>query len=301
MTQHDGIDVRYSDEDMSVNFVRRVDGGAFESRFVRRSDDYFICYLSSHTGCNKACRMCHLTATGQTKMDAADIDELGSQAGVVFKHYRAQVDSGLQVPAQTVHFNFMARGEPLDSPVLTKEASTLYDRLGVIAAASGVPEWRVKVSTIMPLTFDATIEECFGAVADRTDIFYSLYTMDPDVRRRWLPKAMPVEVALDKLSSWQTVTGAPVTLHWTLIKNVNDSVYDIDNIANAVRERGLFGKMNVVRYNPTLGSRFPDEAAEEMLQYARDTMSQALQDTAGLSRVVPRVGFDVKASCGMFV
>ena len=65
-----------SSVDASVNWVREADIGRVEARYVRRSDDYFVVYLSSQTGCVQACRMCHLTASGQTQLRNVTLDEL---------------------------------------------------------------------------------------------------------------------------------------------------------------------------------------------------------------------------------
>lgn len=99
-----------SGQDASVNWDRPAGVGRLEARYVRRCPDYFVVYLSSQTGCAQGCRMCHLTATGQTRLRDAMFGEMIEQARTVLEHYRREGPS-----ARTVHFNFMARGEPLAS------------------------------------------------------------------------------------------------------------------------------------------------------------------------------------------
>lgn len=96
-------------EDSSRNYVSPVsDGGFFESRFVQRNPTYFIVYLSSHSGCNQSCRMCHLTQSGQTMMTSATLQDYIDQAKNVLKNvdYESMKEQGLR----RIKYSFMARG-----------------------------------------------------------------------------------------------------------------------------------------------------------------------------------------------
>lgn len=284
-----------SDEDRSVNHVApTADGGALETRFVQRTDDYFICYVSSHTGCNQSCRFCHLTATGQTTMDPAGVDAYLSQVDQVMATYRSRLAQGL-TPAQKVHFNFMARGEPLANPLFLAQSQAVFDGMSDRAAAHDLTA-KFKVSTILPRDFSADLVE---VLADpRSELYYSLYSMDPAFRKRWLPKALPAEEGLDRVADYQARTGRRVALHWAFIAGHNDSEAGVEAVLEAVRVRGIQAKFNLVRYNPH-DARHGVETDEATLQQ-RFSRIQASLGQPG-SRIVPRVGFDVKASCGMFV
>src|SRR5262245_27843350 len=92
-----------SSEDASVNWDRPADVGRIEARYVRRCRDYFVVYLSSQTGCDQGCRMCHLTATNQTRLRDVTHEEFLHQADTVLDYYQREAP-----PAPSVHFNFMA-------------------------------------------------------------------------------------------------------------------------------------------------------------------------------------------------
>jgi 23S rRNA (adenine2503-C2)-methyltransferase len=281
----------YSAEDASVNFVMpHPTGGAFEARYVRREQDYFITYLSSHTGCNKACRFCHLTQTGQTQMVWATPDDYYTQALQVFRHYR-QFDD-----AHRVNFNFMARGEPLANPGVLNNWDRVRSPLQGLAEQHALVA-KYNISTIMPMEMqDKSLFEVFGNSG--AQMYYSLYSMNESFRKRWLPKAMNVHDALYKLMDWQVRTGELVTLHWPFIEGENDSLEDLEKIVMAVLVRGLKVKFNLVRYNPYSAAQ-GRESSEEVLQRNFEYLAKAFGHER--SRIVPRVGFDVKASCGMFV
>lgn len=286
-----------SEMDLSVNFLWLLGGGrALEARFVRRDDDYFIVYLSSHTGCNQACRFCHLTATRQVSFDAAQFDDFLAQAHAVLSHYDQVVAEGAQPAAKRVHFNWMARGEPLLNPCLVNESAALLAALRSEAQARGLAV-QFNVSSIFPAEVALADLQALAAERD-VQLFYSLYSMSPEFRKRWVPKGRAPAEVLSWLAQVQALHGTAVTLHWALIEGENDSESDAVVLAGAVRASGVRAKFNLVRYNPYSGAQ-GREASEEAIARSFEAIAQVVD--ASRSRVVPRVGFDVKASCGMFV
>ncbi|MCA3264619.1 MAG: radical SAM enzyme, Cfr family protein [Azospirillum sp.] len=280
-----------SNLDRSVNFAIPRGEGYFEARFVRREADYFIVYLSSQSGCDKACRMCHLTATGQTFQDQASQADFERQAELVLDTYKRDAE-----PARRVNFNWMARGEPLQNPALLGAWKSLSQNLADKARSCDLAP-TFNISTIFPAGFDRDLAETFAG-PHRPVLFYSLYSLDPVWRKRWLPKAENPEIVLPRLAEWQARTDGEVVLHWAFISGENDDEDGARAIAAAVRRHGLRMRFNLVRYNPH-GSRHGVEPDEAVLVRNLEILgeSAALPGT----RIVPRVGFDVKASCGMFV
>lgn len=282
--------------DQSVNFEYTPSEGIgrFEARYVRRNDDYFIVYLSSQSGCIQACRMCHLTATRQTEYVDATLDDFLAQSGRVLEHYSAMH------PAELVHFNFMARGEPLDNPLILSNSELLLGSLANQATDLGLKS-KYLISTILPKSIgNARIEDIFSTSNEALmpEIYYSIYSMNPEFRRRWLPKAHKAEHGLDLLKSWQVHSGKIPKIHFAFIEGQNDSEQDMEAIAHAINARDLKVSLNIVRYNPPSPEHSKETEESKIYQlfdYLRDLIKPEK------SKVVSRVGLDVKASCGTFL
>lgn len=282
------LQVLHSTRDASVNFIEEQLVGFLEARYVRRCTDYFVCYLSSHTGCNRGCAFCHLTATRQTSFKPTSINDYVAQALQVFKHYR------LQSPAKYMHYAFMARGEPLANPLLLERGDDLLIRLGQLARDEGLPA-KFAISTIMPQTLHKPLVDIFWFTSPT--IYYSMYSADETWRARWMPTAMPVERALSMLAAWQRHSKKIVKLHWALIAGENDSEEQAEAICDVVAQHNLLCEFNLVRYNPASieqGSESDEDTINAYVSMLRERLSGAV-------KIVSRIGHDVKASCGMFV
>lgn len=283
--------VQDSELDDSVNWV--VSGrkhGHLEARYVRRTAEKLVIYLSSQTGCIQACRMCHLTATGQTRYENASVNDLIKQSEQVLNWYDASAPS-----AQRVHYNFMARGEPLDNPQIIHNGHALLSQLAELSQARNLfPKYLV--STIFPQSFrDHTLEEVFPVI--HPELYYSIYSTEPAFRKKWLPRSMPVQESMHLLKQWQDATSKIPKLHHPLIEGENDSTSAVEGICQLVRAVGLRVNINLIRYNPysEKQGREPSLARYELI---RKTYQSFLPESK--VQIVSRVGYDVSAACGMF-
>jgi adenine C2-methylase RlmN of 23S rRNA A2503 and tRNA A37 len=289
--------IEHSTEDNSVNFIdSSPSSGFFESRYVRRGEDYFIVYLSVQSACNLGCRMCHLTATKQKKVIENSESNLLMQAQAVLNHYQELVRTGQEKPAKYMHFNFMARGEVLNTPILKDPESTfsLLSKLRGLSESINLNA-RFLLSTIMPTAFNGDLNEIFKII--HPYFYYSIYSTNDDFRKKWLPMAMNPSDALDKFSLWNGFSEHDFKIHYAFIEGENDAPKDIDNICNLLLSKGLTPDVNIVRYNP-----YSPEHGQEPSELIEQRNADIFRDTLGSHvKVIQRVGKDVKASCGMFI
>lgn len=142
------------------------------------------------------------------------------------------------------------------------------------------------------------------------EVYLSLYTMDEKKRKWLLPSAMSAADAMRMISE----TSLPCTIHHAYIRGFND---DVSGIIEGIKEYGLTYprvRHNAVRYNPSamamktnMAYEIATEADEAVIYDNVEKIKAALGEDERVdgnvrhSKVIRRVGFDVKASCGMFV
>lgn len=282
--------------DNSVNFVTSTTNGVgiFESRYVRRNNEYFICYLSSQAGCALGCKMCSLTDTGQIDGQQASVEDFIWQAKNVLHHHNL-----VSPTINRMHFNFMARGEPLTNPIVLRHWNNLSLELTRLAEEFGIVQVKFNISTIFPksCTFPSTsISSRLLQKRNRIpEIYYSLYSTKQSFRDKWLPNAAPLNQALNDIGEYIKNNGA-ATIHYPFIAGQNDTIEDCENVRDLLLDFGMPFKLNIIRYNPPNGESA--ESSEEVIERNIKILTPAFSRGVYL---IPRVGYDVKASCGMFL
>jgi adenine C2-methylase RlmN of 23S rRNA A2503 and tRNA A37 len=193
-----------------------------------------------------------------------------------------------------MHYAFMARGEPLANRSVLNKSREVLNALGEVAEQmTGLPA-KFCVSTIMPKTLTQSLIQVFPYVTPT--VYYSLYSMQPEFRAKWLPGAMDPHTALDMLVAYQRFTKKTIKIHHALIAGENDSEGDAYHICDALNWRQLRCEFNIVRYNPASAEQGREASESDIDAYVGVVKAHGFP-----IKVVSRVGHDVKASCGMFV
>lgn len=327
--------------DGSVNHVARYGSSVIECRYVRRSPDVISVYVSSHNGCKMKCQFCWLTAQQQHDFTHVDIPTYQQQVATVLNSHIQQHESESRDKIR-ININLMSRGEALANKHIVSHYDQFYDSLHeLVVRQLGYHSMKINLSTIMPYTIrDHTLSHIFKHKP--VNLYYSLYSMSPAFRQKWIPNAISPTLALDKLKQLQTdyfthhtqqqlsqqhaETGSStpsyipgVNFHWSFIANENDNEGDIRHMLSELsRYNFTNNKFNLVRFNPhpSLAKQGYHEPSEEKLtnlfniiqQHMNHTSQHAASSTSANynnkwhpSRIIPRAGPDVYASCGMFI
>ncbi|MDQ0135835.1 adenine C2-methylase RlmN of 23S rRNA A2503 and tRNA A37 [Neorhizobium galegae] len=204
----------------------------------------------------------------------------------------------LNITVKNLHFNFMARGDVVSNVDLVRSwndvelgLSSLAQRKNISANAA------ILVSTIFPrkIGFEY-IENLLKSKI--TNIYYSYYSKKDSFRRRWLPNSQSVEESCIFLKKFHEASGKRPRFHFCFINGQNDSTEDLDDLIDVASDFSPFFDVNIVRFNPPPGSNYtesPEERVLENVEYLRKYLPNSNV------KIISRVGYDVKASCGMFL
>lgn len=275
------VEERHS-ADGSSKWLVRLDGGScVEAVLIPDGGRRTLC-ISSQIGCSLDCSFC---ATGKQGFQR-DLrsDEIVAQVWLASKALSAQ---GELIKDAVSNVVFMGMGEPL----LNLDAAVDAIQLMMHDCAYGISKRRVTVSTsgVVP-----GIDE-LGQRVD-SSLALSLHAPTDDLRNQLVPlnKKYPLAEVLaackrylDKMPDRRR----RITVEYTLIKDVNDSVQHAEQTAELLRD--LPCKINLIPFNPFSEVDYQRPPNTVINRFRQLLLSKGYTVTVRTTR-----GDDIAAACG---
>ena len=250
------------------------DGERVESVYIPARDRVTLC-LSTQVGCAIKCTFC---ATGQSgyarNLDAGEIVE---QALYLL--------AGEEMGGRSPNIVYMGMGEPFRNYDATiRSMHLLMDENGL-----GIGARRITVSTV------GEIEgiEKFANEDWQVRLSISLHAANDRLRSELVPlnRKYNIRRLMKAVNSYLNQTGRQITFEWTLIRGVNDSTKDADELAQLVS--GLKTIVNLIPYNPVAGIDYAPPGRRECEAFRSHLLTRGVKSTLRLER-----GQDINAACG---
>ena len=225
--------------------------------------------ISSQVGCAVACVFC---MTGKSGL----LRQLSSAEMV------AQVALGRRFrPVKKVVF--MGMGEPAHNLDIVLEA------IDLLGTEGGIGQRNLVFSTVG----DPRVFERLPKQRVRPALALSLHTTDAELRQRLLPKAPRIdpEELVELGEAYARTIDYPIQYQWTLLKGINDSQEEMDNILRLFK--GKFAVLNLIPYNSLEADDYQRPEGKRIVEMVRYLHSRGV-----LTKVRNSAGQDVDGGCG---
>ncbi|WP_034384844.1 23S rRNA (adenine(2503)-C(2))-methyltransferase RlmN [Deinococcus sp. YIM 77859] len=267
--------VRSADGSVKYLFTLQ-DGRQMEAVYMPYLDRKTVC-VSTMVGCPARCAFCATGAMGFGR---------NLTPGEIVGQVLAVAGGEGIAPREIRNLVFMGMGEAMLNYAQTMKAA----RILLHPQALGMSKRRVTLSTV-------GIARGIRQLAQEDDLglklAISLHAPDEETRRRIIPTgaANSIEEIMAAARDYQAVTGRRVTFEYTMLRGVNDHLWQAERLADLLR--GLVSHVNLIPMNPWEGSDF-EASSEEQIQAFYDVLeSRGVDVSVRRSR-----GKDAGAACG---
>jgi len=248
------------------------DGNLIETVLIYSNKRKTVC-ISTQAGCKYACVFCASGMNG-FKRDLS-VSEILSQ--MLFLEYSLKHD--------ITNFVFMGMGEPLDNYENVSKAIKIMNS----PKAMGIAARRITVSTsgIIP-----GIEK-FKELGLQVNLSISLHAANNRLRDSLMPvnKKYPIEKLIKACEDYIDGGGRMLTLEYIVLKDVNDSQKDIDDLSKIAKR--LKAKVNLIPYSCVAGLEFKSLLREDVENVESGLLKKGISVTVRESK-----GKDIMAACG---
>ncbi len=261
--------------DGTVKFLFGLsDGENIESVLIPEPRRLTLC-VSTQAGCAFGCAFCATALLGlKRNLRASEIIDQVLEAG-----------RALSAGRRITHVVLMGMGEPLANYRETLKA------LNVMTDTSwglGLSPRRVTLSTVGLIPQIKRLME-----ETRINLAISLHAATDAVRGRLMPvnRKYPLSELIDCCRSLPLPRRKRITFEYVLLRGVNDSVEDAQNLCQLLR--GIRCKVNVIPFNAHPGSVFERPSDMEIERFQKVLQDHGLQINVRRPR-----GDDIQAACG---
>lgn len=269
------VEVHSTQDGLTQKFVLTLADGARVECVSMRTERRLTFCLSSQVGCALKCSFCATGLMGLLRnLKPA---EIVSQV-VAMGDYHSWKDNRFNLV-------FMGMGEPFANyDAVMSAIRILHEPRGLNLGARRIT---VSTSGLVPQI------ERLGEEGLALGLAISLHATTDALRDQLVPvnKRWPIRTLLDAAAAYGRRVGRRVTLEYTLLGGVNDSLADADRLSAFARE--LPSKINIIPYNPVPGLDWQRPTPESIRQFA-----EWLYPKAPAVTVRNTLGGEIWAACG---
>ncbi|MBR0598990.1 23S rRNA (adenine(2503)-C(2))-methyltransferase RlmN [Sinanaerobacter chloroacetimidivorans] len=248
------------------------DGNLIECVFMKYKYGNTIC-ISSQAGCRMGCQFCASAIQGL----ARDLtpSEMTGQILAVEKDTKEKISNVV----------VMGTGEPFDNyDNLAKFIDIIHTKEGLNI---GLRSITVSTCGLIP-----KIKE-FGEDYPQVNLAISLHAPSNKLRSSMMPinRKYPMETLLQACREHAEKTGRRVTFEYALVKNVNDSEKDAEELA--LKLKGINCHVNLIPLNKVTEREFHGTSRQDAERF------QYMLEKKGIQATIRReLGSDIDAACG---
>lgn len=257
---------------------RTPDGVAIESVLMGYPNRVTLC-LSSQAGCALGCTFC---ATGQFGFDRhLEAGEIVAQ--VAWAQALLRLEGMPGAPDHLTNIVYMGMGEPLANYDRVRESLRRLIEVMDLSARS------ITVSTVGMIPGIRRLAQEPWQV----NLAISLHAADDELRSTLVPinARYPLEDLERAAADYFEAKGRRVSLEWTMLDGVNDTIEQADKLAPIARR--LRAHVNLIAMNPTPLSRDRPSTQSRISLFADRLRALGVNVTTRDTR-----GQDIDAACG---
>jgi 23S rRNA (adenine2503-C2)-methyltransferase len=274
---------------VSKYIFRTADRCVIEASYIDNGTGKDIVCVPTQTFCCLGCRFCH-TTEHRGKVPYRNLTQ-----HEIYEAVTHVADCNNHQPLFLV--SYMGCGEPALNPVGTIESMKMLRhrweafpqdiRFGLATSLPRGCEPKFHWMTVSLGRLDL-------ALALRMKLHLSLHYTTDALRKKWMPKSLPIVTSLDLASRFQRDTENPVEIHYALIRDLNDTRDDAERLARLLQGRDF--NVKFLHYNERPGI---DVEASAMAKF--DIFKAVLAKSGIESEYYVPPGLDIGASCGQFL